>query len=292
MGTLLKVSNADFSTNGMVLCPPAPATEENLLPLFQNNAQSVGTLVLISTSSTDGTQTSISQDNSVFGVTRTVINSAFTFIKFKPKTGYTFTFRGFNQNAAYPTQIFSIGNEKTSYSQSGTPSANSKEVVIALDGFSEFAFNVRPADGVTEFQDNNLSNYFDYIKAVGTYTNPLEKLKAVMETKFYSGYRWGANWIYGDPTTEGNTRAGCGAFTSDMIDGVSFKITPKAGCKMVPLQGSGSAGRWTFSWLTTAQTYDSFATYPVFGVQVAYSNDAAISASASLWDFIDVELVS
>lgn len=289
MGTLLKVSNADFSTNGIPLCPPAPITEENLIPLFQNNAAPVGTIVIIGSSSDDGTSTADNQGNTAFGVTRTSITKSFTFIKFKPKSGYSVTIRGYKQESTFPNQIYSYGGRRVGL-YGGSPVANTEETVISLDGYNEFAFNVKQTDGVTTLQDNDLSNYFEYIKAEGIYTDPLEKLKAVMESKIFYAKRWGSSTIYNDPNTDGNTRSACGVFSSDMIDGVAFKVTPKSGCKIVPIQCSSSAGRWSFSWQTTAQVFDNFNTYPVFGVQVAYSNDAAIPTTASLWDFIDVEL--
>lgn len=292
MGTLLKVNNADFSANGIPLCPPAPITEEDLIPLFQNNATPVGTIVLISTSSTTGYETSPTGSNNAFGVTRTAVESNFTFIRFKPKNGYSITFRGYNLGSSYPTQIFSAGGSKTSFGVGGTPTANTEEVIVGLDGFSEFAFNVRSLNDSDVLQSTDLHDYFDYIKADGVFTNPLDKIKAVMESKFFYNDRWGVAFIFGDPGIDSSNRCACGAFTASMIGGLSFKVTPKQGCKMVPLQGSGTAGRWSFTWQTTPQVFDNFESYPVIGFQPAYSSDANIPSTASLWDFVDVELVS
>ncbi len=119
----------------------------------------------------------------------------------------------------------------------------------------------------------------------------LNAIKTAIEAKYYEHLRYAnANTVQNPPSQSGNTRNSFGNLNAS-VNGLSpFVVTPKNGCKIVPLQSAGSTGIFPFTWTTDAVTFTNFETYPYIGANIAYSNDAEIPSNTSIWDFIDIAL--
>lgn len=119
----------------------------------------------------------------------------------------------------------------------------------------------------------------------------LNAIKTVLESNYYEHMRYGnADNIQGPPSISGDTRNAFGNINASVYGLSPFVVTPKNGCKMVPVQSTGSTGIFPFEWTTDAATFTNFETYPYIGANLAYSDDATIPSNTSIWDFIDIAL--
>lgn len=121
----------------------------------------------------------------------------------------------------------------------------------------------------------------------------LNKIKQVLAQNFYEGVRYGSPYADGVPGVSSNNRDAFGGINASSFDSVPFILTPKTGCKIAPVQNSTnpSSTRWALSWTTNAVTFDSFATYPYIGGNLAYTDDSILSSGKTIWDFVDIALV-
>ena len=125
----------------------------------------------------------------------------------------------------------------------------------------------------------------------------LKKIKTAFESLYAEHKRFtserGNTDGGGDNYNYNRSRSGMiNAYENELVP---FILIPKNGYKFVPIQSTGNGtgtAKFSFSWVTTAIQFTEFDTYPFIGVNLAYSNDAAIPSEKSIWDFIDVELIS
>lgn len=119
----------------------------------------------------------------------------------------------------------------------------------------------------------------------------LNAIKSAIEEEYHEHLRFGSGKTNAKPPKEsGDTRNAFGAFDAAARDLSPFIVTPKTGCKIVPVQSDGNTARFSFTWKTGAVTFDNFSTYPNVGANLAYSNDDTIPTGTSVWEFIDVAL--
>lgn len=152
MGKYLVIKGADFSQNGISVIDV-----NNVLPSFQANALQVGKALQFS----NGILTVVNSNTRV-AVNKTYLNSNYTYLKIKLKTDFQIAYVAFNGNA------YATSNADGTYT-AGAGSWNwvtsNNEIIIPLADYNELAFNVRYSDNTTEFTSNDLTQYFEYIRA-------------------------------------------------------------------------------------------------------------------------------
>lgn len=118
----------------------------------------------------------------------------------------------------------------------------------------------------------------------------LAAIKNAIENSYNVHLRFSSAYGEITPSTSANNRNAFGCF--DASNFVPFIITPKAGCKIAPLQWVGQQSRWdVFEWTTEPVSFYDFSTFIYVGANLAYTTDADIPLNTSVWDFIGVSLV-
>ena len=282
MGTLLKVSNADFSENGIEIIA-GPQTEQNLIPTFQANMMPLGTYAVI-------TNSNLQQGSGYTRISsnKVTIPTGAYILAFKPKTGFYINVAAWNGASAKGTAatgaLATVGG--WSWVTANRP------VAVYLNYYEDWVVSIRYTDDVTTFASNSLVDYMEYIKLISMPTDPIERVKAVLEAYYFIGVVYSGAVVTGVPTGANAKRCAVGLITGDMFDNVSFVVTPKAGCRIVPIQSTDQAGsgKYQFTWVTTAVTFSDFTTKPNFGLNLSFTDDSVIPENTSIWDFIDVTL--
>ena len=118
----------------------------------------------------------------------------------------------------------------------------------------------------------------------------LKEIRNAIENTYKEHLRFQSSYGSMYPNIDSNNRNAFGCFDASSFQ--PFVITPKAGCKIAPLQWHDTSARFRpIAWETSPVVFSDFSTLIYVGANVAYTDDSNIPDNTSVWDFIDVALV-